>query len=115
MFAIREKTRKFCNFLSLEATILTLAKNDQNSFAWFFDDLSNAACRMSLRRSEAELHGGRKTAGILVLGSTEIQRLCMYCNKPSAWSAEEVRLSVLYVHTSVCPESAIRHRREVGR
>ena len=64
IFAIREKLKKL-NFLPLEATISTLAKNDQSSFDKVFDNLSNAAYRISLRRSGAELDGGggrRKTA-----------------------------------------------------
>ena len=30
----KKKTRKLCKFLPLEVTILTLAKNDRNSFDW---------------------------------------------------------------------------------
>ena len=33
-------------------------KKIRNSFDWVFDDISNAACRMSLRRSGTELDGG---------------------------------------------------------
>ena len=34
-------------------------KNDQSTFLIVFDELSNAACRMSLLSSGAELDGGR--------------------------------------------------------
>ena len=56
---VRHWRKKNSKKLSLGATILTLAKkNYRNSFDWVFEDLSNAACRMSLRRSGAELDGG---------------------------------------------------------
>ena len=37
-------------------------KNDRSSFLLILTALSNAACRLSLRRSGVELDGGRKTA-----------------------------------------------------
>ena len=37
-------------------------KHDWSTFLLILDELSNAACRMSLRSSGAELDGGRKNA-----------------------------------------------------
>ena len=47
MFAIGKKKRKFVNFWPLEATILTIAKNDRKSLNWAFDELSIDFLRLS--------------------------------------------------------------------
>ena len=57
LFAIREKNSKILQFFAPGSHNLK-RKNDRNSFDWVFDNLSNAACRMSLRRSGTELYGG---------------------------------------------------------
>ena len=51
------KTRKFCHFLALGATILALAKN-WTSFVIIFDELSNLFFRSSLQPIGAEIDGG---------------------------------------------------------
>ena len=57
-FRHSRKTRKFCISAPGGHNFDPSEKNDRNNFDRVFDDLSNAACRMSLRRSVAELDGG---------------------------------------------------------
>ena len=56
------KTNIFSSVTSGDLAFDLTEKNDRSSFLLILTALSNAACRLSLRRSGVELDGGRKTA-----------------------------------------------------